>query len=118
MEYEPDSKLLRIFVGEIDKVDHEPLYERIVYEAKKQDLAGATVIKGVMSFGATSRIHRSKMLAVSEDMPMVIEIVDKEDKIDNFLDTLKTLFEKAGCGGLVTMEKMQVIHYEPQQKNN
>ncbi|HYW34032.1 MAG TPA: DUF190 domain-containing protein [Balneolaceae bacterium] len=109
-----DSKLLRIFVGEMDKVGHEPLYERIVYEAKKQDLAGATVLKGVMSFGATSRIHKSKMVALSEDLPMVIEIVDTEEKINDFLDTLKELFDKAGCGGLVTMEKMDVIHYEPQ----
>jgi PII-like signaling protein len=111
----PDSKLLRIFVGEIDKIKHEPLYERIVYEAKKQNLAGATVLKGVMSFGATSRIHKSKILAVSEDMPIVIEIVDEELKINDFLETLKELFEKAGCGGLVTMEKMNVIHYEPKK---
>ena len=112
-----DSKLLRIFVGDIDHVDHEPLYERIVYEAKKQNLAGATVLKGIMSFGPTSIIHKSKLVALSDDMPIVIEIVDEESKIDKFLNTLKVLFEKADCGGLVTMEKMEVIHYEPKQKN-
>lgn len=112
----PDSKLLRVFVGDIDKVDHEPLYERIVYEAKKQGLAGATVLKGVMSFGATSIIHKSKMLALSEDLPVVIEIVDEESKINEFLDTLEELFEKAGCGGLITIEKMNVIHYKPQDE--
>lgn len=110
-----ESKLLRIFVGDNDHVEHEPLYERIVYEAKKQGLAGATVLKGVMSFGATSIIHKSKMLALSEDLPVVIEIIDDEPKINDFLDTLKTLFDKAGCGGIITMEKMEVIHYEPQK---
>jgi PII-like signaling protein len=115
MEKSPDSKLIRIFVGETDKVDHEPLYEQVVYEAKKQNMAGATVLKGVMSFGATSRVHKSKVLALSDDMPMVVEIVDEEEKINIFLDTLKTLFEKAGCGGLVTMEKMDVIYYRPQK---
>lgn len=99
----------------MDKIGHEPLYERIVYEAKKQSLAGATVLKGVMSFGATSLIHKSKLLALSEDLPVVIEIVDEEAKINVFLDILEELFEKSGCGGLVTMEKMTVIHYEPQK---
>jgi PII-like signaling protein len=112
----PDSKLLRIFVGESDQIDHEPLYERIVYEAKKQKLAGASVFKGIMSYGATSRIHKSKMVALSEDMPIVIEIVDEEPEINDFLETLEELFDQAGCGGLITMEKMQVIHYRPQKK--
>lgn len=112
----PDSKLLRIFIGETDQLEHEPLYERIVYEAKKQGLAGATVLKGIMSYGATSHIHKGKLVAISEDMPMVIEIVDEEANINEFLDTLEKLFEKAGCGGLITMEKMHVIRYEPKNK--
>lgn len=74
------SLLLRVFVGEYDKLEHEPLYEKIVYAAKKEGLAGATVTKGVMSFGANSIIHKSKMLALSEDLPLIIEIVDEEPK--------------------------------------
>lgn len=103
--------LLRIFVGEHDILDHEPLYEQIVYAAKKQGLAGATVTKGVMSFGANSIVHKSKLVALSEDMPMVIEIVDKEQKIKDFMDQLDGLFEKADGGGLITYEKVNVKFY-------
>lgn len=112
----PDSKLLRIFVGETDKIGNEPFYERIVYDAKKQGLAGATVLKGIMSFGANSIIHKSKIVALSNDLPIVIEIVDKEEKIDSFLETLKSLFEDSGSGGLITMEKMHVIYYKPNKE--
>lgn len=112
----PDSKLLRIFVGETDKLEHEPLYERIVYEAKKQGLAGATVLKGIMSYGASSLLHKSKMVALSEDMPMVIEIVDEEVNIQKFLNPLKDMFEKAGCGGIITLEKVTCIQYKPKTK--
>ena len=113
MENSTEAKLLRIFVGESDHVNHEPLYERIVYAAKKQGLAGATVLKGVMSFGANSRIHKSKMVALSEDLPIVVEIVDEAQNIDSFLDTVDELFHKSGSGGLVTIEKMDVIFYRP-----
>lgn len=108
--------LLRIFVGEYDKLNHEPFYEQIVYEAKKAGLAGATVTKGVMSFGANSRIHKSKLLAVSEDLPMIIEIVDKEQKIHNFMEKLDALFKQANSGGLVTYEKMHVKFYQASDK--
>jgi len=113
MTKESIGVLLRIFVGEYDKVGHTPLYEQIVYEAKKDGLAGATVLKGVMSFGANSRIHKSKMLSISEDMPFVIEIVDKEEKVESFLETLDRLFKEADSGGLITMEKMRIRHYGP-----
>lgn len=113
MEDHSEAKLLRIFVGETDHIDHEPLYERIVYEAKKQGLAGATVLKGVMSFGANSRIHKSKMVALSDDLPVVIEIVDKTQKIDEFLETVDKLFQQSGSGGLITTEKMNVKFYRP-----
>lgn len=108
--------LLRILLGEYDKLGHEPLYEQIVYEAKKEGLAGATVTKGIMSFGANSRIHKSKMLALSEDLPIIIEIVDEEDKIKPFLDKLDEMFSKANCGGLITYEKAHVTFYRPGQK--
>lgn len=108
--------LLRIFVGENDQLNHEPLYERIVYAAKKERLAGATVTKGVMSFGANSIVHKSKLVALSEDLPVVIEIVDREEKITSFMDKLDALFEKANGGGLITCEKVQVKFYGASKK--
>ncbi|HKK47432.1 MAG TPA: DUF190 domain-containing protein [Balneolaceae bacterium] len=111
MTDESTTLLLRIFVGEYDQVDHEPLYEQIVYAAKKQGLAGATVTKGVMSFGANSVVHKSKLVALSEDLPMIIEIVDKEEKIIDFMDKLDPLFKKADGGGLITYEKVNVKFY-------
>src|SRR5699024_2884959 len=105
------SLLLRIFVGEYDKLNHEPLYEQIVYKAKKEGLAGATVTKGIMSFGATSRIHKAKMLAISEDLPIIIEIVDEKPKIKSFIKQLNEMFDEANGGGLVTYEKVNVTLY-------
>lgn len=113
---EKDSKLLRIFVGELDKVGHKPLYEEIVFEAKRQQMAGATVTKGVMSYGANSLIHRAKLVDISEDLPIVVEIVDTEEKIDKFLDYVNELLEKSGSGGIITIEKATVIHYKPHRK--
>lgn len=116
MTQESQAILLRIFVGEYDKVGHTPLYEEIVYAAKKSGLAGATVTKGIMSFGAASRIHKSKLLALSEDLPIVIEIVDKERDIEAFMNELDRLFEAAGGGGLITFEKVQVKFYGASKK--
>lgn len=116
MVNDPNSKLLRIFIGELDKVGHSPLYEELVYAAKKQHLAGATVTRGVMSYGANSLIHRSKLIEISEDMPIVVEIVDVEEKINEFLKTVDRLFEESNCGGLVTVEKADVIYYHPTKK--
>jgi PII-like signaling protein len=110
------SLLLRIFVGEYDKLNHEPLYEQIVYKAKKQGLAGATVIKGIMSFGATSRIHKSKLLAISEDLPIIIEIVDEKPKIERFMEQLDEIFDEANGGGLITCEKVNVTFYGAAKK--
>lgn len=118
MTNEKQAILLRIFVGEYDKYKHTPLYEEIVYAAKKAGLAGATVLKGVMSFGANSRIHKSKILAISEDLPMVIEIVDKPEKIAEFKEQLDHMFEEANSGGLITEEKVIVKFYGPSPKKN
>jgi PII-like signaling protein len=107
--------LLRAFVGESDKLGHLPLYEVIVKQARDADLAGATVLKGVMGFGATARIRTQKILDLSSDLPLVIEIVDEEEKISLFQTVLTELFEAAGCGGLVTLEKIRVIHYLPER---
>ena len=105
--------LLRVFVGESDKLGHLPLYEAIVKQARDADLAGATVLKGVLGFGATARIRTQKILDLSSDLPMVVEIVDEEEKISAFQNNLSGLFEQAACGGLVTLENIRVIHYLP-----
>ena len=112
MEKDPNAKLLRIFIGESDKAGHQPLYEAIVYEAKKRGLAGATVLKGVMGFGANSRVHTAKLFDISADLPVVIEIVDSEEKIRAFTATVEQLFESTRSGGLITLEKAEVIRYK------
>ena len=106
MELQGQSKLLRIFLGESDRIGHRSLYDAILMSAKEKGLAGGTVLKGVMAFGASSRIHRSRIIEVSEDMPIVVEIVDTAEKIDSFLDTVSELFEECGRGGLITVEKV------------
>lgn len=111
MELNREAKLLRIFVGDSDKIGSLPVYEKIVLEAKQRGLAGATVFKGFMGFGQSSRLHTSKILRLSEDLPIIIEIVDELEKIDRFLPILDKIFEEANCGGLVTIEKAEVIKY-------
>ncbi|WP_298628100.1 DUF190 domain-containing protein [uncultured Thermus sp.] len=108
MKLEGEAKLLRIFVGESDRHGGKPLYEAIVLEAKRQGLAGATVFKGFMGFGAHSRIHTAKVLQLSEDLPVMIEIVDTEEKIRAFLPVLDGMVRE----GLVTLEKVEVIRYQ------
>jgi hypothetical protein len=111
MHIEGEAKLLRVFVGESDLINHAPVYEKIVLEARKAGLAGATVIKGVMGFGASSRIHTAKLLRLSEDLPLVIEIVDEEKKIEAFIPRLNEIFDEANSGGLITIEKVSIIKY-------
>ena len=111
MELIGDAKLLRIFIGELDKVNGKPLYEEIVLSAKKAGLAGATVLRGIMGFGANSRIHTAKLLDLSMDLPIIVEIMEQEQKINEFLPTLNDLIEKANCGAAVTIEKATVLHY-------
>ncbi len=106
-----NAKLLRIFIGESDKIGSVNVYEKIVETARKANLAGATVYKGIMGFGKNSVIHTSKIFALSDDMPLVIEIVDDEKKIDDFIPSIKDIFEKANNGGLITIEKAEIIHY-------
>lgn len=115
MEISGQAVLLRVFIGESDKVGHLPLFEAIVKEARDAGLAGATVLKGVLGFGATARIRTTKILDISADLSMVLEIVDEEDKIDAFKATLSDLMDRANCGGLVTLEKVRVIHYVPEK---
>ena len=115
MEIQGQAVLLRIFVGESDKLGHAPLYEQIVRRAKEAGLVGATVLKGVLGYGATARIRTAKILDLSADLSMVVEIVDEEARVDAFVETLSGLFEEAGCGGLVTLENIRVIHYLPEK---
>jgi PII-like signaling protein len=103
-----EAMLLRVFIGEDDKArDRRPLYEAIVLKARDAHLAGATVLRGPMGFGHSSRLHTTKILRLSEDLPLVIEIVDTEQKIKDFLPTLDEMMPS----GLVTLEKVQVLHY-------
>src|SRR5918911_4706603 len=103
-----DGYLLRIFVGESDKVGHKPLYEVIVLKAREAGLAGATVLRGVMGFGKNSILHTAKILRLSEDLPMVVEIVDSLEKVEAFLPTLDEMI----ADGMVTLERVKVIHYK------
>ncbi len=111
MQANTDAKLLRIFVGESDRYNSKPVYEELVLKARESGLAGATVIKGIMSFGANSTIHTSKILTMSEDLPLIIEIVDELDKIEKFIPVVNEIFKEANIGGLVTIEKAEVIKY-------
>src|SRR5213594_2788850 len=107
MKIPEDGYLLRIFIGESDKHGHIPLYEAIVLKARESGLAGATVLRGVMGFGRHSIMHTAKILRLSEDLPIIVEIVDSLEKIEAFLPTLDTMIRD----GLVTLEKVRVIHY-------
>lgn len=112
MKLPSEAFLLRIFIGESDKADGRPLYEVIAEEARKRGMAGATVMRGFLGFGANSRIHTSKVLRLSEDLPVVVEIVDAEGKIEAFLPELDKMIGE----GLVTLEKVRVIAYRHNSK--
>jgi PII-like signaling protein len=107
MQIPANAVLLRIFIGENDRHDHHPLYEAIVLKAREQHLAGTTVLRGPMGFGHSSRLHTAKILRLSEDLPVVIEIVDSEEKINGFVDAIEGMMGSA----LVTTEKVKVIQY-------
>jgi PII-like signaling protein len=116
MQIPREAVVLHIIIGESDRHQHHPLYEAIVLKARESHLAGATVLRGAMGFGKSSRLHTAKILRLSMDLPIVIEIVDSEEKIRAFLPTLDGMLG----GGLVTMEKVQVIDYrgsEPAAKS-
>jgi len=107
MQIPHEAVLLRIFIGESDRWHHQPLYEAIVLKARERHLAGATVLRGPMGFGKSSRLHTAKILRLSMDLPLVIEIVDAKEKINEFLPVLEEMIG----GGLVTCEKVKVIRY-------
>ena len=107
MDFLKDGYLLRIFIGESDKYQGKPLYEWLVLEARARQLAGVTVLRGIMGFGASSRIHTSKLERLSLDLPIVVEIVDSKTRLDDFLNQIDSII----TGGMATLEKAQVRLY-------
>ncbi len=109
METPKTATLLRLFVGERERYGHQPLYEAIVLKAREHGLAGATVLRGIVGYGHSSKLHTAKILRLSEDLPLVVEIVDSEEHIDGFLPVLDAMMSS----GLVTLEKVRVVQYGP-----
>jgi PII-like signaling protein len=107
MQLPKEAMLLRIFMGEDDRADGRPLYEAVVVKAREMHLAGATVLRGPMGFGRSSRLHTAKILRLSEDLPVVVEIVDGEAQIRNFLEAIEPMLGSS----LVTQDKVQVLRY-------
>ena len=107
MQIPKQATLLRVFVGEDDRHDHQPLYQAIVLKAREMHLAGATVLRGRMGYGQSSRLHTAKILRLSEDLPIVVEIVDGEERINTFLPVLDAMM----TSGLITMERVAVLQY-------
>lgn len=114
MKIPKEAVLLRIFIGESDRCGHQPLHEVIVLKARELHMAGATVLRCAMGFGINSRLHTAKILRLSQDLPVIIEIVDSEEKINAFLPILDEMMG----GGLVTIEKVTVLHYRTQPGDN
>ncbi len=108
-----DAMLLRIFIGESDRWHHQPLYEAIVLTAREMHMAGATVLRGPMGYGKSSHLHTAKILRLSMDLPVIIEIVESEEKINSFLPVIDEMMK----GGLVTLEKARVIDYRADEEN-
>lgn len=114
MKLSGNGKLLRIFLGELDKLNHKPLYEAIVLKVREMGLAGATVLRGIQGFGADSRVvHTAKILRLSEDLPIVIEIVESEENIRNLIPVIDAMIASARCGAMMTIEKAEIIRYTP-----
>ena len=105
--------LLRVFTGEADHIGHQPVYECIVKAAREKNIAGATVLRGIMGFGASSVIHTARLIEISGDLPIVVEIVDTETRIKDFISDIHQIFENSKKGGLITTEKVNVLFYHP-----
>jgi PII-like signaling protein len=116
MKISGQAGILKIYVGESDKVHGRALFEEIVFEARKAGLAGASVFKGIMSYGASHSIHTQKIFALSADMPVTIEIIDNKEKLDEFLQTVNKLMDKSKKGGLITFQDIEVLRYEVGEK--
>lgn len=116
MEISGPAVRMRIYLGESDRLGHIPLYEAVVKRAREEGLAGATVLKGVLGFGASDHIRTSKLLDLSGDMPLVVEIVDTTEKIEAFRPVLTGMMERCAKGGMVTLGNVEVLHYKPGKK--
>lgn len=108
--------VLKIYVGESDKVHGRALFEEIIFEARKAGLAGATAFKGIMSYGASHSIHTQKIFALSADMPVTIEIIDNKERLDEFLKTVNALMDQSKKGGLIAFQEVDVLRYEVGEK--
>lgn len=114
MKLSGEGKLLRIFLGELDQHGTRPLYDAIVLKAREMGFAGATVLRGIQGFGADSRVlHTAKILRLSEDLPIVVEIVDTEENVRKLIPMIDEMIRQAGCGALVTIEKAEIVRYTP-----
>lgn len=107
------AKRLRIYISSTDKFKHSPLYEVLVYAAKRYGIAGATVIKGIMGYGASSEIYSSRLWELSEKLPLIVEIIDESAKIDSFFDSVKPYFDKIGKGHLITVDETGILLHRP-----
>lgn len=116
MKIEGRAGILKIYVGESDKVHGRPLFEEIVFEARKAGMAGATVFKGIMSFGASHSVHTMKIFALSGDLPVSIEITDSVEKLDQFAERVNELMDQSKKGGLVTFQEVDVLRYAVGEK--
>jgi len=112
MEIKGEAKILRIYVSSTDRFKHDLLYETIVFAAKRYGLAGATVHKGVMGFGSSSKVYSVKFWEITEKLPVVVEIVDESEKVEKFVETIKPWFEKLRYGCLITIEKADIVLYK------
>ena len=116
MKSDYNAKRLRIYISSTDKYEHSPLYEVIVLAARKQGITGATVLKGIMGFGASSEIHSNKLWELTEKIPLVVEIIDDSHKIDSFFKAIKPLFEKIGKGHIITVDETTVLMHKTGNK--
>lgn len=117
METNSEAKLLRIYISSTDKFRHIPLYEVIVFAAKRYGMAGATILKGVMGYGASNVIHSMKFWELTEKIPIVVEIVDESEKIEKFTETILPYFEKIRNGGMITLEKVNIVLHKKGNAN-
>lgn len=118
MEIKGEAKILRVYISNTDKFKHKPLYEVIVFLAKRYGIAGATVLRGFMGFGSSSVIYSTKFWEITEKLPVVVEIIDESEKIDHFFETIKPYFEKLSTGCIVTMDKANVVLFKTGTRKN
>jgi PII-like signaling protein len=109
---EDKAKRLRIYISSTDKFKHSPLYEVIVFAAKRYGITGATVLKGIMGFGASSEVYSNKLWEISEKLPLIVEIIDEPHKIDSFFDTIRPYFEKIGKGHIITVDETTILMHK------